>query len=192
MPVNNLDERLNQILDRVTSDDFLGGQGLGNEVPFYAFDYPPQDEEKVREHIRFLQGAIAKRRPELKVAFVNLFELLLDMLNGRKLLEKSIDLQAQKGDEALQKALKAPLDAGKIARELVGRYPPNEYSILFITGVGSAYPLIRTHNLLNNLQPFMGQTPVVLFYPGRYDGQSLQLFAQLGEKPYYRAFRLVS
>ncbi|KPB91020.1 BREX protein BrxB domain-containing protein [Pseudomonas syringae group genomosp. 3] len=38
----------------------------------------------------------------------------------------------------------------------------------------------------------MGQTPLVLFYPGRYDGQSLQLFCQLGEKPYYRAFRLVS
>ena len=167
--MNNLDERLNKILGRVTSDDFLGGQGLGNEVPFYAFDYPPQDEVKVREHVQ-----------------------LLDMLNSRKLLDKSIDLQAKKGDEALQRALKAPLDAGKVAKELVDRYPPNDYGMLVITGVGSAYPLIRTHNLLNNLQPFMGQTPLVVFYPGRYDGQSLQLFGQLGEKPYYRAFRLVS
>ena len=77
MPVNDLDERLNKILGKVTSDDFLGGQGLGNEVPFYAFDYPPQDEVKVREHVRFLEGAISKRRPELEVAFINLFELLL-------------------------------------------------------------------------------------------------------------------
>jgi hypothetical protein len=192
MPVNDLDERLNKILDHVTSDAFLGGQGLGNEVPFYAFDYPPQDEVKVREHVQFLAGAIPKRRPELKVAVINLFELLLAMLESRKLLDKSIDLQAQKGDEALQKALKAPLDAGKVAKELIDRYPPNEYSMLIITGVGSAYPLIRTHNLLNNLQPFMGETPLVVFYPGRYDGQCLQLFSQLGEKPYYRAFRLVS
>ncbi|WP_171016574.1 DUF1788 domain-containing protein [Pseudomonas sp. D(2018)] len=192
MPVNNLDERLNKILDRVTSDAFLGGQGLGNEVPFYAFDYPPEDELKVREHVEFLKEAITRRRPELKVAFVNLFDLLLEMLKSRKLLDKSIDLQAQKGDDALQKALKAPLDAGKVAKELVERFPPADYSMLFISGVGSAYPLIRTHNLLNNLQPFMGQTPLVLFYPGRYDGQSLQLFGQLGEKPYYRAFRLVS
>ena len=192
MPVNDLDERLNKILEKVTSDDFLGGQGLGNEVPFYAFDYPPQDEMQVREHVRFLEGAISKRRPELKVAFINLFELLLEMLNNRKLLDKSIDLQAQKGDEALQKALKAPLDAGKVAKELVDRYPPSEYGLLVINGVGSAYPLIRTHNLLNNLQPFMGQTPLVVFYPGLYDGQSLKLFGQMGEKPYYRAFRLVS
>ena len=192
MSVNNLDERLNKILDRVTSDDFLGGEGLGNEVPFYAFDYLPHDELKVRDHVGFLLGAIPKRRPDLKVAYINLFELVLDMLTSRNLLEKSIERQAQKGDEALQKALKAPLDAGKVAKELVGRYPPNEYGLLMITGVGSVYPLVRTHNLLNNLQPFMGQTPLVLFYPGRYDGQSLQLFCQLGEKPYYRAFRLVS
>lgn len=190
--MNNLDERLNKILDRLTSDDFLGGQGLGNEVPFYAFDYPPHEELKVREHVQFLQGAIPKRRPDLKVACVNLFELVLEMLSSRNLLEKSIERQATKGDEALFKALKAPLDAGKIAKELVGRYPPSEYGLIMVTGVGSAYPLVRTHNLLNNLQPFMGQTPLVLFYPGRYDGQALQLFCQLGEKPYYRAFRLVS
>ncbi|MGH8452458.1 DUF1788 domain-containing protein [Pseudomonas sp.] len=192
MPVNDLDERLNKILDKVTSDDFLGGQGLGNEVPFYAFDYLPQDEVKVREHVRFLQGAIIKRRPELKVAFINLFELMLDMLKDRNKLDQSIEMQAKKGDDYMLKALKAPLDAGKVAKELVDRYPPSEFGLLVINGVGSAYPLIRTHNLLNNLQPFMGQTPLVVFYPGLYDGQSLKLFGQLGEKPYYRAFRLVS
>ncbi|MEX5667698.1 DUF1788 domain-containing protein [Pseudomonas neuropathica] len=192
MPVNDLDERLNKILDKVTSDDFLGGQGLGNEVPFYAFDYLPQDEVKVREHVRFLQGAIIKRRPELKAAFINLFELMLDMLKDRNKLDQSIEMQAKKGDDYMLKALKAPLDAGKVAKELVDRYPPSEYGLLVINGVGSAYPLIRTHNLLNNLQPFMGQTPLVVFYPGLYDGQSLKLFGQLGEKPYYRAFRLVS
>ncbi|MEI4521767.1 DUF1788 domain-containing protein [Pseudomonas sp. CCNWLW23] len=192
MPVNDLDERLNKILNKVTSDDFLGGQGLGNEVPFYAFDYLPQDELKVREHVRFLQGAIIKRRPELKAAFINLFELMLDMLKDRNKLDQSIEMQAKKGDDYMLKALKAPLDAGKVAKELVDRYPPSEFGLLVINGVGSAYPLIRTHNLLNNLQPFMGQTPLVVFYPGLYDGQSLKLFGQLGEKPYYRAFRLVS
>ena len=99
--MNDLDERLNKILDKVTSDDFLGGQGLGNEVPFYAFDYLPQDEVKVREHVRFLQGAIIKRRPELKVAFINLFELMLDMLKDRNKLDQSIEMQAKKGDEYL-------------------------------------------------------------------------------------------
>ncbi|WP_288650941.1 DUF1788 domain-containing protein [Pseudomonas sp. UBA5568] len=192
MPLNDLDERLNKILEKVTSDGFLGGQGLGNEVPFYAFDYLPQDEEKVREHTRFLQGAIVKRRPELRVAFINLFELMIEILKKRGKLELSIEMQAKKGDEYMLKALKAPLDAGKVAKELVDRYPLSAFDLLVINGVGSAYPLIRTHNLLNNLQPLMGETPLVVFYPGLYDGQSLKLFGQMGEKPYYRAFRLVS
>ena len=31
-----------------------------------------------------------------------------------------------------------------------------------------------------------------MFYPGVYDGQSLGLFGTLPDKPYYRAFRLVT
>ena len=38
---NDFSKRLDKILERVTSDDFLQGKGLGNEIPFYAFDYPP-------------------------------------------------------------------------------------------------------------------------------------------------------
>ena len=38
-----------------------------------------------------------------------------------------------------------------------------------MSGVGIVYPLLRTHTLLNNLHSRMGQTPLVLFYPGRYD-----------------------
>ena len=37
----------------------------------------------------------------------------------------------------------------------------------------------------------MGQTPLVLFYPGRYDGQALRLFGKLTNDNYYRAFTLV-
>ena len=48
-----------------------------------------------------------------------------------------------------------------------------EYEIenAVLSGVGSVWPLLRSHSLLNNLQPVMGKTPLVMFYPGRYDGQ---------------------
>jgi hypothetical protein len=64
--------------------------------------------------------------------------------------------------------------------------------------------MLRTSTLLNNLQPIMGRTPLILFYPGKYDQLTLRLFGKLslsvtsegpgkGKKPehYYRAFRLV-
>jgi hypothetical protein len=38
----------------------------------------------------------------------------------------------------------------------------------------------------------MRNTPLLMLYPGRYDGTSLRLFNILGDDNYYRAFRLVS
>src|SRR5947209_15608347 len=60
-------------------------------------------------------------------------------------------------------------------------------SLVIVTGIGTAWPLPRTLSLLNNLQPVMGNTPLVVFYPGRYDGQSLSLFGKLKNHNYYRA-----
>ena len=189
---SDFNERLNKILDRITSDDFLHGKGLGAEIPFYAFDYPPERELEVREHIAFLLAQIPKRRPGLRFAHVNLFDLIIRHLKERGFYDKAIALQRDKGDEALRKALAAPLDAGKLATVFAEAVNPEAQDLVLVSGVGSAYPLLRTHNLLNNLHPLMGHTPLVLFYPGIYDGQSLRLFGTLKDKPYYRAFGLRS
>lgn len=188
---SDFNERLDKILDRLTADAFLQGKGLGNEIPFYAFDYPPERELEVRAHIFFLLAQIPKRRPGLRFVHINLFELIVRHLKNRGFYEKALVMQQQKGDEATLKALAAPLDAGKLAAVFADEAKPADHDLVLVSGVGSAYPLLRTHNLLNNLHHHLGSTPLVLFYPGVYDGQSLRLFGTLQDKPYYRAFRLV-
>ncbi|MGB8146513.1 MAG: DUF1788 domain-containing protein [Chromatiaceae bacterium] len=188
---SDFNERLDKILDRLTSDAFLQGKGLGNEIPFYAFDYPPERELEVRAHIFFLLAQIPKRRPGLRFVHINLFELIVRHLKNRGFYEKALVMQQQKGDEATLKALAAPLDAGKLAAVFADEAKPADHDLVLVSGVGSAYPLLRTHNLLNNLHHHLGSTPLVLFYPGVYDGQSLRLFGTLQDKPYYRAFRLI-
>ena len=188
---SDFNERLDKILDRLTSDAFLQGKGLGNEIPFYAFDYPPERELEVRAHLLFLLAQIPKRRPGLRFVHINLFELIVRHLKNRGFYEKALVMQQQKGDEATLKALAAPLDAGKLAAIFADEAKPADHDLVLVSGVGSAYPLLRTHNLLNNLHHHLGSTPLVLFYPGVYDGQSLRLFGTLQDKPYYRAFRLV-
>lgn len=188
---SDFNERLDKILDRLTSDAFLQGKGLGNEIPFYAFDYPPERELEVRAHIFFLLAQIPKRRPGLRFVHINLFELIVRHLKNRGFYEKALVMQKQKGDEATLKALAAPLDAGKLAAVFADEAKPADHDLVLVSGVGSAYPLLRTHNLLNNLHHHLGSTPLVLFYPGVYDGQSLRLFGTLQDKPYYRAFRLI-
>ena len=50
---------------------------------------------------------------------------------------------------------------------------------------------MRSHNILNNLHHVFDQVPVVMFFPGSYDGQTLRLFDRFTDDNYYRAFQLV-
>jgi len=184
-------QRLNQILPRLTSPELLTNSGLGNEIGFYIFDYPPENELAVREHVGHLLKQLAKKHPDIKVKHVNLFELVIEYLKSRKLLDKALKIEREKGAPELLKALAGPLHEGKLADWFGQTVQPQSYDLILMTGVGSAYPLIRSHGLLNNLPRIMGRVPLVVFYPGKYDGQSLRLFGQLTDNNYYRAFRLV-
>ena len=194
--------RLNQILPKLTSDGFLKTRGIGNEIAFYIFDYEPEDELRVRDHIQFLVAHLPKNRPGMRVAHVNLFDFLIHYLKERNLLEKSFRLQRENGNAALLKALKGILHEEKIAQRFAGIAKPADHDLVLISGIGSAYPLLRSHALLSNLHAIMGQTPLVMFYPGRYDTQTLRLFGKTGlaggsaekrkkKTNYYRAFRLI-
>ena len=187
----SLSERLNKIMPRVISDGFLSGSGIGNEVAFYIFDYPPEDELKVRDYLRTLVEHIPKQKHGLRVKHLNLFNLLLEYLKSRNLLDKAIQVQRQKGDEALKKALAGPLHETKMSGIFAEAAQPAQHDLVIVSGVGSVWPLLRSHTLLNNLQSVMGKTPLVMFYPGRYDGQTLRLFGKLRNNNYYRAFKLV-
>lgn len=188
---DRLTERLNAILPKVTSSEFLSGTGIGNEIAFYIFDYPPEDELLVREHVQFLLDHIPKQRPGLHVSHVNLFDLVIDYLKSRNLLERSFKMQQEKGDERLLRALAPSLDAERIAPVFAEWAKPDQHDLVLVSGVGSVWPVLRSHNLLNNLHAKMGKTPLVMFYPGKYDGQYLRLFGRVKSSPYYRAFRLI-
>ena len=187
-----LSDRLNQVLPRITSDEFLAGKGLGNEIAFFIFDYPAEEELRIREHVSFLLEHIPKYKPGLRVKHINLFDLVIDHLKERNLLDRSLLMQKEKGDEALLKALGAPLHETKVAQVFVQAAQPDQHDLVLVSGVGSVWPLLRAHSLLNNLHHLMGNTPLVMFYPGRYDGQFLRLFQKLKNDNYYRAFKLVS
>ncbi|UCU92325.1 DUF1788 domain-containing protein [Hydrogenophaga taeniospiralis] len=188
----SLEERLNQILPRVTSSDFLESKGLGNEIGFWIFDYPPERELDVRD---FVSGtvlpALAKQAPPLRTAAVNLLSLVTDLLEERKLLDKAIEMQTGKGDDSTLAALRSVLKEDKLAQKIATQFDVPNLDLLIITGVGAVYPMLRTHTLLSALHPIMGKTPLLMFFPGRYDGHSLRLFNTLVEDHYYRAFRLV-
>ena len=200
---DRLTERLNAILPKITSPDFLSGQGIGNEIPFYVFDYPAEDELQIREHLAFLEDKLPKLAPDLKFIHINLLDFLIDYIKGRgyfeKLLEKERTLGSAKAIKSIKSIASAEKLADQFAKEIMGQRP----DLVLVSGVGSAYPIIRTHELLNNLHKHMGLTPLVMFYPGVYDKITLKLFGKASlafdststdrkrKARYYRAFRLI-
>jgi hypothetical protein len=185
-----LTERLNEILPTMVSDDFLSGKGLGNEIAFHVFDYPPEDELRIREHIQFLLSHAPKQRQGLRLIHIDLLDFVVDYLEDRKLLEKVYKMQREKGDAYTLGKLEPLLHPDKLKDRFAEHAKPEEHDLVLVSGVGSVFPLLRAHSLLNNLHPVMGQTPLILFYPGSYDGKSLRMFNKLKSRNYYRAFRL--
>ena len=63
--------------------------------------------------------------------------------------------------------------------------------IILITGIGKCYGIVRGHTILNNLHSVITNNPLIMFYPGSYDGQSFKLFNRLENDNYYRALQFV-
>ncbi|HNY47295.1 MAG TPA: DUF1788 domain-containing protein, partial [Casimicrobium sp.] len=135
--------------------------------------------------------ALAKQVPPVRAAKVDLLQLVTDLLEERKLLDKAIEMQQTKGDDSTLAALRSVLKEDKIAQMISSHFEIANLDLLILSGVGAAYPMLRTHTLLSALHPIMSDTPLLMFFPGRYDGHSLRLFNTLAEDHYYRAFRLV-
>lgn len=194
----DLSSRLNQVLPKITSDDFLKSKGIGNEIACYVFDYDPDQELLVRDYIKSLLARLTSHHQNLQVLHLNLLEVVMAYLQQRGLLDKAIAMQRDKGDGGLLSALRGPLAAEKIRDFIAQAYQPSQQDLLLISGVGSVWPLLRAHSLLNCLHTITDQTPLVMFYPGHFDGKTLRLFGGIatdgatpGSKPYYRAFSLI-
>ncbi len=187
------EDRLNQILPRITSTELLNNQGLSNEIGFWVFDYPPERELEMRAFTtEVIEPALAKSHPPIRFATVNVFDLAIVLLEERGLLDKAFEMQKNQGNDKALESLRRVLKEDKLAERLVAQIDLVNLDLVILTGVGSAYPILRTHTLLSALHPLMKDTPLLMLYPGRYDGYSFRLFNNLAEDHYYRAFRLVS
>lgn len=187
--LKTLNVRLDQILERLESKEFLENQGLGNELGFYIFDYPAELELEVRDELNGLKEKLNKRNR--RFSDINLFETIIALLDSRNLTERAFKVQKERGDEALFNALKGPLEQNRVAEFIASKIDFDNTDFILLHGLGSAWPIIRGHGLLNALHAKLGNTPTVLFYPGEYNGTELKAFGKIKSNNYYRAFKLV-
>ena len=189
----DLGEKLDKIWDRISDEKFLANKGTANEVRYYVFDYEPCDELIVREKIQSLKKQNNFDADGFQIVEFDLYEIIIGILEDRGYIDKCIKFEETKGQEylynAVGKLLRLTNEDNLIVNHIMNNTP--DKAVVFLTGVGKAFPFVRSHNVLNNLHQVLDRVPVVMFYPGRWNGQTLELFGTINDGNYYRAFPLV-
>lgn len=186
-------ERLDKIWDRISDQDFLANRGVANEVRYYVFDYEPCNELIIRDKIKALKKQNNPDADGFQILEFDLYEMVISILEEKGYIDKCVKFEEQKGMEylytAVTKMLRLTNDDNLIVNRILENTPEN--AVVFLTGVGKVFPFVRSHNVLNNLHQVLDSVPVVMFYPGTWNGQSLSLFGTITEGNYYRAFPLI-
>lgn len=183
------------VLAVLSSDRFLRMEGLGNEVPFFIWPYPPEQELEVQSVNSRIVDRLRTTRG-LSVLVVDLFELAVELLEGRggNMLERLEQIEPTRSRSAFRRDLQRMLDPEQHIVPAIERRIEAEAGVdlLVLTGIGRVFPFIRSHNVLNNLQVAVPDFPVLMLFPGEYSqtaslGSSLVLFNLLTDDQYYRA-----
>lgn len=193
--MNQLSERLFTILGSPT---FLAMQGLANEVPIFIQTYEPAQEDSLRRMVDSLAGRLRSKGITLKS--LDLFSLILEELEAHHILEDLLRDEATSLRVEILETLQNYSDPKThLIPRLIEAIGTEGTQLTLITGPGRIFPFLRTHTILESLQPAMLRHPVVIFFPGEYTqdsggGSHLRLFgtipAPMINNPYYRATNL--
>jgi hypothetical protein len=189
-------ERAEHLFRVITSERFQNKEGLGNEVPFFICPYPASEGLSMIEDRKALVTRI--EHAGIKVLDLSLYDLTLDILQDRGILDEVLDSEAEMEKGELKEILQGVLDPQDHLIPKIGdAIASTPHDVIFLSGVGEVYPYIRSHNVLNNLQSTAKDRPTVLFFPGSYThalatGASLDLFGRLHDDKYYRAFNILN
>lgn len=191
--MTDLSERLDKMEIAIKKPSFRQSLGRANEVNYWIFDYPPERELEVRERIAYMKRKNRKEIDGFELVVYDLYDMIIDFLESKNFLEKCFDFEKKRGLERITKAVTNAMKINEddsLIVQYIKEHTPEE-AVVFLTGIGKCYPILRSHKVLNNLHQAFVRVPVVMFFPGTYNEQELILFNEIKDDNYYRAFRLV-
>lgn len=183
----NLMDNLKKVSARLSEEAFLTNKGLSNEVGIHVFCYDPKDEMTVRAYFKNLSE---QKDVPYRLKVCDLYKIFLEICEDKHILKSIPSMEEKKGKEYLQEQLQKVATPEAFVEKM--KYEPHEYGdVLLITGVGKVYPFMRSHKILDNIQHIFADIPVLMLYPGTFNGQDLGLFGKFLDGHYYRAFNLL-
>lgn len=180
----DIKERLDLLKKTIQQEDFLLGKGLSNEVNIRMFCYDPKEEMIVRHFIE----RITNESLECNIKYYDLYEVFLKICEENRILDRIPSLEEKRGKDFLAKQFEKMGDAKTFAAKMQYNQHVRGKDVVVLGGVGKVFPFMRVHSLLEAMQPLFTDVPILVFYPGRFDGHYVKLFNLLKANEYYRAF----
>ncbi len=185
--MSKINERLDSLKLEIQKPEFLEGKGLSNEVNIRIFCYDAADEMIVRH---FTEQLIVDQSLDCHLIERNLYKVFLSICDEKRITDKASQMEEKKGKDFLFQNLQKFANNKSFVEKM--QYEPHEPGdVLLLTGVGEVFPFMRIHSLLEALQPEFPDIPILVMYPGKYDGRFVRLFDRLESNPYYRAFSII-
>nr|CAA6828823.1 MAG: putative cytoplasmic protein [uncultured Thiotrichaceae bacterium] len=194
---DNLSEAYVHLTEVLSGSAFLSNQGLNNDIPFHICPFDPTLSSEVALLVRQLTNYLKTPEVKKQVLEINLYDQVVNILKREGDWEWFLGNEHTLSSAELKEELQSILDVETVmVPEISGQMAASAFDVLFVTGVGEVFPYIRSHNILNNLQPFAKEKPTLMFFPGTYQhsldkGASLDLFGLITDDKYYRAFNIL-
>lgn len=181
--------KFSHLYNVISSRRFLNKEALGGEIPFFISAYDARQENEVKDSIKLLKNKL--ETSGVAVLELNLYDIVCDILEEKGGMERMFNIELAKNKDKFLSALQSTLNIHQIlmprVKAMIEEQPAKVY---FLTGIGLVFPYIRSHTILNNLQNVAKEAPTVTFFPGEYNGHTLNLFGLLKDDNYYRAFNI--
>ena len=185
--MEDISKKFKHLYKIISSKKFLNKEGLGGEIPFYISAYDARQETEVKEAIKLLIKKL--ETSGIHSLEINLYDIVCEILEEKGGMDRMYRVEKKKSKDKFLKALQSSLNIHEVLMPRIkDKIESANAKVYFLTGIGSVFPYIRSHNVLNNLQNIAKEAPTVAFFPGEYDGHSLNLFGLLKDDNYYRAF----
>ena len=189
MLIETLHHKFDHIHKVISTEKFLKIEALGGEILFWISAYNPKQEVEVEKEIINLQRRLENEG--IYTLLIDLFALSMQIADEAIGLDKIFEIERKKKKERFKNALQSTINIHeRLIPRIKQQVDEQKPRALLLNGVGKVFPFIRSHNVLNNLQSAVKEIPTLMFFPGRYTGQSLELFGLMKDDNYYRAFNI--
>ncbi len=183
----DMDSMFDSIFNKLSSPEF--GENLVGELPLYIQPFPPEHQGLIDEGVSRLIKRL--ERKSLISVSINLYTLCMEILEEEGILETILEDEKSIPRDDIMSTLDSVLDVNAtIIPRIQERIEEANPDFVFITGIGSVYPFLRAHAILNNIDSLAENSKLIMFFPGEYDKRQLKLFNRISDENYYRGHNL--